>query len=199
MGQVSSWVWVVVGLMILNGLLAIPFGIAAKRAFKKRGHLGDGLAVWSGIAMHGHFLLTVLVAWLNRESLYELGVTGTVVGTAFLLLGAWIIYLGRRAYGDQRRVYGLLEDKIINTGIYRWSRNPQYLGYAFMFAGVAVLSGSAIAFPFVFVFLAMMHAGITFIEEPHLVRIFGEDYLRYRQGVGRYLSIPMFAGRANDP
>lgn len=190
MDEVSSWVWAVSAVMVVNGLLAIPFGMKAKREFEQEGRLGKGLAAWSGVAMHGHFLLTVLVSWLDRGSLYDTGALSIIGGVALLLLGAWIIYLGRKAYGDQRRVYGLLEGKIIDTGIYRWSRNPQYLGYALMFAGVAVVSGSVVAFPFVVVFLAMMHAGITLVEEPHLERVFGDEYARFKAKVGRYLSVP---------
>jgi protein-S-isoprenylcysteine O-methyltransferase Ste14 len=194
LGSTLSATEVITLIMVVNGLAAIPFGVAARRSFATLGKLSCGLALWSGVAMHGHALLTFAVAAVDRGSLYGPTALSILFGAGVGFGGAWIIILGRKAYGDQRRVYGLLEDRIIETGIYRWSRNPQYLGYSLIFFGVAIASGSALAWLFVGVFLAMMHAGITRIEEPHLARVFGADYARYKQRVGRYVSIPQAVG-----
>lgn len=182
-------------LMVANGLAAIPFGVAARRSFAKTGRLSPALAVWSGVAMHGHALLTFAVALTNRGSWYGPSLLWSAVGASVAVAGATMIALGRKAYGDRRRIYGLLEDRVIDTGIYRWSRNPQYVGYALIFAGVALASGSGWAWVFVMVFLAMMHAGITRVEEPHLERVFGADYADYRRRVARYLSVSVLAER----
>lgn len=104
-------------------------------------------------------------------------------------MGAYIIYLGRKAYGDQSRVYGLKEDTLITHGIYTRSRNPQYFGYGLMFFGAAIASGSLLAFVFVAVFALMVHVGITKVEEPHLEHVFGQPFLDYRQSVARYFTL----------
>ena len=52
---------VLIGLMLLNGCLSIPFGILAKRSFAKNGNLTPFLAMWSGVAMHGHALMTFAI------------------------------------------------------------------------------------------------------------------------------------------
>jgi len=180
---------VLIVLMLTNGLLSIPFGLFAKRSFSKNGNLTPFLAVWSGVAMHGHALMTFAIAWVNRGSLYTPRLWTILPGLIILSLGAYIIYLGRKAYGDQSRVYGLKEDVLITHGIYTRSRNPQYLGYGLMFFGAAVASGSILAFIFVAVFALMVHVGITKVEEPHLERIFGKAFSDYKQSVGRYFSM----------
>ncbi len=173
-------------LMVANGLLAIPFGFLASRSFRIRGKLSPALAVWSGVAMHGHALMTFAVAWLDRGSIYSPHWLSVVPGALTFLGGGYIIWLGRKAYGDQARVYGLKEDELVVSGIYRRSRNPQYFGYGLMFLGAAVASGSALSFVFLGVFSAMIHAGVTLIEEPHLERVFGASYGEYKQQVQRY-------------
>lgn len=180
---------VLIVLMLTNGLLSIPFGILAKRSFAKNGNLTPFLAAWSGVAMHGHALMTFAIGWINRGTLYTPQYWAVAAGFLILILGAYIIYLGRKAYGDQSRVYGLKEDALITHGIYTRSRNPQYFGYGLMFLGAAIASGSILAFVFVAVFALMVHVGITKVEEPHLAQVFGQPYLDYKKIVGRYFTL----------
>jgi len=178
-----------IGLMLLNGCLSVPFGILAKRSFAKHGNLTPILAAWSGIAMHGHALMTFTIAWVNRGTLYPPKYWAVLPGLLVIVMGAYIIYSGRKAYGDQSRVYGLKEDALITHGIYTRSRNPQYLGYGLMFLGASFASGSLLAFIFVAVFALMVHVGVTKVEEPHLAEVFGQAFIDYKQTVGRYYSL----------
>jgi len=177
-----------IGLMLLNGFLTVPFGILAKRSFARNGNLTPFLAMWSGVAMHGHALMTFAIAWINRGTLYAPQFWTVFPGLLVLTMGAYIIYLGRKAYGDQSRVYGLKEDTLITHGIYTRSRNPQYFGYGLMFLGAAIASGSMLAFLFIAVFAFMVHVGITKIEEPHLEHTFGRPFSDYKKRVGRYFT-----------
>jgi len=97
-----------------------------------------------------------------------------------------VIHLGRKAYGDKFRVYGLNEDALITTGIYQRSRNPRYFVYGVFFLGAAIGLGSVMALVFVAVLAAMDHAGVTMVEEPYLQRIFGKTYTDYRKTANRY-------------
>ena len=178
---------VLIGLMVANGVLACLFGVLAKRSFRTRGHLTSIMGIWSGIAMHGHAFMTFAMSWLDRGSLYETRLIATVLGLALMASGIAAIAAGRRAYGDVARVYGLKEDVLIESGIYRWTRNPQYLGYYCLLLGSAVASGSAIAFLFVIIFIILIHAGVVLVEEPHLRQVFGGDYETYMRRVARYL------------
>lgn len=173
-------------IMIVNAIMSVPFGILASRSFRNIGKLPVWLAIWSGIAMHGHAALTFAISWLDRGSLYTPNIASWIIGTLLILGGAYVIYLGRRAYDDKQRVYGLKEDALITTGIYQRSRNPQYFGYGVMFLGTAIGLGSLMALLFVAVFAVMVHAGVTLVEEPHLERIFGKAFSDYKKTVGRY-------------
>ncbi len=176
-------------IMIINAGMSIPFGVLASRSFRNTGKLPAWLAIWSGIAMHGHAAMTFAVSWLDQGSLYTPNIASYFIGAALILGGGYVIYLGRNAYGDKLRVYGLKEDALITTGIYKRSRNPQYFGYGLMFLGAAIGLGSIAALIFVGVFAAMVHAGITLVEEPHLQRIFGKTYTDYKKTAARYFKV----------
>ena len=105
----------------------------------------------------------------------------------------------RHTYGDQARVYGLKENELIEHGIYRRSRNPQYLGYWLMFVGAATASGSLLAFLFAVAFALLVHGYITIVEEPHLKRHFGADYTQYCRRVGRYFHFGASSNLRTEP
>lgn len=78
------------------------------------------------------------------------------------------------------------ETKMITGGIYRYSRNPAflgfdlvYIGYVLMFFNIFLLiaSGSAII---------MLHLQIL-QEEVYLSKVFGEEYVQYKSRVNRYI------------
>ncbi len=189
MPSVTSPVSLLCFIMLINAVMSIPFGILASRSFRKTGKLSAWLAIWSAIAMHGHASVTFAVSWFDQGSLYTPSIASFVIGALLILSGGYVIHLGRKAYGDRLRVYGLKEDSLITTGIYQRSRNPQYFGYGVMFLGAAIALGSSLALVFVSVFTAMVHAGVTLVEEPHLERIFGETYSDYKKTAGRYFRL----------
>ena len=171
----------------LDALVAIPFMLVARRQFATRGRWSRPVAAWSGLVMHGQAVATLALAWVDRGTLFAPGAPGVAAGIAFGGLGIGILAAGRAAYGSQKRVYGLLEDELVARGIYRWSRNPQYLGYGSLFLGAALASGSAWALASTAVFAAVVHVFVTAVEEPHLARAFGAPYAAYRARVRRYV------------
>ena len=172
----------------LNAMAAIPFCLLARRDFERQGRWSAPVAVMSGVLMHGHFLAHLALSWSDRGSLVTPGMISTGSGIALFLCGGWIIAQGRKAYGDTARVYGLKEDQLISSGIYLRTRNPQYVGYALMFLGSAMASGSSWAFGSAALFAAFIHVFITRIEEPQMHRVFGDEFYAYSQRVGRYWS-----------
>ncbi|HUD25455.1 MAG TPA: isoprenylcysteine carboxylmethyltransferase family protein [Burkholderiaceae bacterium] len=76
--------------------------------------------------------------------------------------------------------------RLVTGGVFRFSRNPMYLGLLLVLIGWALLLGSAS----VWVVPPLFVAGITHLqiipEEQALVRLFGDEYLAYRRGVARW-------------
>ncbi|MEA1941906.1 MAG: PEMT/PEM2 methyltransferase family protein [Pseudomonadota bacterium] len=173
--------------ILLNAVIAIPFMMQARRDFARQGRWSRATAAWSGLVMHGQALATAALAIADRGSLWPVSGISLTAGGALFAAGAAVIAAGRLAYGNQERVYGLLEDRLIEGGIYRVTRNPQYVGYAAMFFGAAVAGGSGLALASAVLFALTVHIFITRIEEPHLRRAFGEAYTAYCERIRRYL------------
>ena len=77
--------------------------------------------------------------------------------------------------------------RLVTRGLYRYVRNPMYLAVLAAIAGWSVLFGSiAVAIYGVAIF-AFLSASLRFYEEPRLVRQFGDEYVDYRDRVGRWL------------
>ncbi len=90
--------------------------------------------------------------------------------------------------------------KLVATGLYRYVRNPMYVGGVTLLAGQAILFESrSVLFYAVFFWLAT-HLFVLFYEEPHLARVFGDEYESYRAAVPRWIPrIPSRAIRERHP
>jgi len=177
----------VVAYTLITAALSIPFMLRARSEFRQQGKWSPLTAAFSGLIMHGHFVATIALAWLDRGSLFAPNLISLALGGGLFLGGAYVTFLGRYAYGSQERVYGLLEDELIQHGIYRRTRNPQYVGYSGMFLGAAIAAGSGLAMLSALVFTAIIHVFITWVEEPHMRRTFGDAFGKYAQKVRRYV------------
>lgn len=177
-------------LAALNAALSIPMAFLVKRDFRKLGRVSVPMAIWTGAAMHGNALLLFAIAWIDRGSLSGMSAATIAIGAVFAIAGAAMIGFGRGAYASFARVYGLKEDELIDRGIYRWSRNPQYVGYAIFLAGISLAAMSIWAFALALAFALFIHCYIVSVEEPHLRNAFGEAYEAYLMRTARYLGFP---------
>ena len=78
------------------------------------------------------------------------------------------------------------ETELVTTGIYRFSRNPAFLGFDLMYVGVLLLYGNLLTFGFSVFAIVMLHLQIL-QEERYLVNTFGAPYQEYCRHVSRYL------------
>ncbi len=76
---------------------------------------------------------------------------------------------------------------LITDGPYRYSRNPGYLSLTLLYLGLGVLFSSAWVCVVVVPTLLIMHVAVVRKEEQHLESQFGEEYLRYKTAVRRWL------------
>jgi protein-S-isoprenylcysteine O-methyltransferase Ste14 len=76
---------------------------------------------------------------------------------------------------------------IVTSGPYRVSRNPGYLGMALVYLGIAVGARALWVLVPLIAVLAVVDRGVIAREERYLERTFGEQYLRYKAQVRRWL------------
>jgi len=75
----------------------------------------------------------------------------------------------------------------VTTGLYRYTRNPMYLGLLVILIGAGLLSGSLLAVAVLPGFVAYLTIFQIRPEERRLSALFGNEYERYRQEVRRWL------------
>ncbi len=135
------------------------------------------------------------VAFLGTRLDLFLGINGvtsvvaTVVGWLLLTVGFLLrVWATFHFYEHQMKVVSLATQRsLFTSGPYSFSRNPLYLGVnVFILFGAALLLGSptgifitAIHIPFMDLFIRR--------EEKQLEKNFGEEWVRYKKRVRRWL------------
>lgn len=77
--------------------------------------------------------------------------------------------------------------KLVVTGLFRFSRNPMYLGMAFVLLAWGVYLGNPINVLVYAGFIAYMNRFQIQLEEVALEAIFGEEFLNYKARVRRWI------------
>ena len=82
---------------------------------------------------------------------------------------------------------GIPEEKtaLISNGIYRWSRNPAFVGFDLLYISMCLMFFN-IPLLVVSVWAAIMLHLQILQEENHMHRMFGEEYDAYKKGTRRY-------------
>ena len=109
--------------------------------------------------------------------------TGFILG----MLGDLIFLLSVLCMKDSWRAGIPDGDKtqLVTTGLYRFSRNPAFLGFDLQYAGVLLMYGNLLTLGFSLFAAVMLHLQIL-QEERYLTNEFGAPYQEYRSHVGRY-------------
>ena len=101
--------------------------------------------------------------------------------------GFVLLFNGRFGLGSSFRLGSPQESTSLKVdGLFRFSRNPMYLGvYATLLASVLYTLNPILLL--VAIFVAAVHHRIVLAEEQYLRSVFGEEYVDYCRRVRRYL------------
>ena len=132
-------------------------------------------------------LLSIAFGWSHLPA--NARFTGFLIG----LLGDGVFLLSLLCMKDSWRAGIPDKDKtdLVTTGIYRYSRNPAFLGFDFMYLGVLLMYGNLLTLGFSVFAMVMLHLQIL-QEERYLESTFGADYIAYKPQVFRYLGRKSF-------
>lgn len=111
----------------------------------------------------------------------------TVIGGALILIGVAIRVLAFAEIPNTYRIEGL-----VTTGIYAKTRNPIYLSFMVIFAGLAVASTALLALVWASACIVVLY-WVAAKEETELERVFGDRYILYKKAV------PMFFPQFRKP
>lgn len=110
------------------------------------------------------------------------GAVLSAAGTAVFIAAVWTMRDSWRA-----GVSSTDQTELVTEGIYRISRNPAFLGFDLLYIGTLLMFFNGVLCLLTAFAVIMYHLQIVFVEEDFLLAAFGDDYLRYRAKVCRYL------------
>ena len=128
------------------------------------------------IAHYSVIDFTVFVAYL-AASLVIIGCVSCVAGVVSFKLAKTTVNPSKPEQAS----------KLVTSGIYRISRNPMYLGFAFILAGWGVWLSSVWAMLGVVGFIGYLTLFQIMPEERALTKLFGEEFTAYKARVRRWL------------
>lgn len=110
-------------------------------------------------------------------------IAGSIIGIVAILFFAAATITMKTSW----RV-GIPEEKtsLVTVGIYRWSRNPAFVGFDLLYLSICLLFCNI---PLVLVSAwaaAMLHLQIL-QEEEHMEKMFGSEYVEYKKRTNRYI------------
>jgi protein-S-isoprenylcysteine O-methyltransferase Ste14 len=76
---------------------------------------------------------------------------------------------------------------LVTDGVFRWSRNPVYLGFVLLLLGTAMLLGTATPFLGPALFALVADRCYIAFEERAMQQKFGADYAAYRSRTRRWI------------
>jgi protein-S-isoprenylcysteine O-methyltransferase Ste14 len=120
-----------------------------------------------------------LIDWGNGNLPNWSLIPGLFVWVMGLVLSIWSISsLGLKStFGDQ--------EELIKQGPYKFSRNPQYIGFIISLLGWVLMTQSNYTL-IVSLLACVPLMSVPFIEEPWLMDTYGEDYVEYKKVVPRF-------------
>jgi protein-S-isoprenylcysteine O-methyltransferase Ste14 len=118
------------------------------------------------------FTLPVSIRWI--------GIAFTGAGVIFFVLAITSMRDSWRAGVDETQ-----KTSIVTRGIYKFSRNPAFVGFDLLYIGSALALPNMISIFSAFIGILLLHFQIL-EEEKYLPRAFGDEYLQYKSRTPRY-------------
>ena len=127
-------------------------------------------------------LVSILFGWscLPTNARFTGFCTGMLGDLIFLLSVLCMKDSWRAGIPDQEHT------ELVTSGIYRFSRNPAFLGFDFMYIGVMLMYCNLLTVPLTVFAIVMLHLQIL-QEERYLDETFGEAYREYKRHTFRDL------------
>jgi len=134
------------------------------------------------------FLLGVVLELTFPTSWPSLGVR---LAAALITGGAWLALDGAATVLFRRAGTSMVPMKpttaLVTSGPYRVTRNPMYVGMAFLYVAFAFAFGVIWALLFLPAVIVVIDRFVIAREEPYLERKFGQAYRDYKSRVRRWL------------
>ena len=139
------------------------------------------------------WLLFGIIAIFACNELYPglrfTSLAGQLLGGLLILIGLFLLVSANGLF--QRAGTGVIPFRnvtsLVTTGLYRFTRNPMYLGMVAVLLGCAITVGAATALLVPLMFLVIIELRFIRPEEEMLRGLFPEEYPAYCEQVRRWI------------
>lgn len=138
--------------------------------------------------------LGVLLAGILADSVFgtstllpaaaRYALAAVLIGSAFVFLAG---ALGQFRSAKTRPEPWQPTTSIVTDGVYRYTRNPMYLGMALAYAGLALINDSLVSLMLLAPLLAVIDSAVIRREERYLQHKFRDEYMSYKSRVRRWI------------
>ena len=122
------------------------------------------------------------IAFLPRSIALVLGVLAIICAGLIAILAFRAMNRARTAINPSQPTTAIVSD-----GVFSLSRNPIYLSLTLLYIGITLLFSAPWALLLLLPLLVIVQIGVVKREEIYLERKFGDEYLRYRASVRRWV------------
>lgn len=145
--------------------------------------LFDWPPVWTGLFLG----LAWGLSWALPMVVF--GVAGDVGGGFLVLAGLVLMALAVWELGRVRTtiIPRRVASHLVTAGVFRFSRNPIYLGDALVLVGACLILDSILGFLLVPLFVWVINTRFIEGEETHLLQAFGAEFTEWSEQVRRWL------------
>jgi len=119
--------------------------------------------------------------WISHYFERSIGMMLAVAGIGIMLTAANMF----RAAGTEVKPWKA-SSLLVTDRVYRWTRNPMYLGMTLIYAGVALWFDSLVALLLLPPLVYFIQQEVILREERYLEARFGQAYRDYKAGVRRW-------------
>ena len=188
-GDLMFWYVVSVGSGIVV-VLGLYLFLKTKRTYDTGKALSISISLGWWLLDLVHCVLVIVSSLYTVWPIPINEIAALIGGSVMLGVGVVLMLAGMIEFRSIGRISGLDTSELVTTGIYQWSRNPQYLGWFLVLLGISLIGSSGLALLYTTIGIILFHLYIIRCEEPYLEHLFGKKYLLYKKGIPRYIGIP---------
>ena len=177
LGLWNAWILVI-------PILIISFSDMRATASRESGKAGDFKLTRKENRLTYAVLLPMIVSWFYAIFLpLQLGTVWLYSGLIICLFGMIFTSVTILNFATSPK------DKVITKGLYRFTRNPTYIGIILMQIGLGIACSSWLYLLLTVALVILLNANLS-AEERYCLYRYGDDYQKYKNKTPKWIGIP---------
>ena len=132
------------------------------------------------------FFVSKLFSQHNIDFIFQIFVAVELFFTGLMIIGAGV-YIFNEKNTTVNPLNPEKSSKLVEEGIYKFTRNPMYLGMAIILISFGVYLGNIFNVINIILFVLYMNKYQIIPEEKALTQLFGDEFIAYKSKVKRWL------------